>query len=345
MTKKPLLCIAIPAFNRPQEIVHLLDSIDEFSDSISVLVCEDDSPRRSEIRHSVLSFKSQSTLNITYLENHCNLGYDANLRNLLSKSNGIYTMFMGDDDLFIAGELNRYISFLSSNLHCKYILRSYKGLINRDRHLTESFSYLPRTTYFSSGQSSVSFHFRRSVTITGFTIDTECANHFATDSLDGSLLYQVYVMCMTCLSFPSVYYARPFAYAVQSFRLDNPNFGASKSETAKYTPGCITPQNSLNFTASYFELTEYLDSHNYTASLTANIRVELSKYSYPFLSIQRKRGARVFLSYCRDLENKFHLNCTLYYYVYKYSLLILKESLCDSIIRLIKRFLAFTPCF
>ena len=92
-----------------RRFLSLLNSIDCFSDDISVLVCEDFSPKRFEIRDIVLSFSQSSELNVSYFENERNLGYDANLRNLLHKSNGIYTMFMGDDDLFIPGELANFL--------------------------------------------------------------------------------------------------------------------------------------------------------------------------------------------------------------------------------------------
>ncbi len=51
---RPLLTVAIPAYNRPEEIGVLLDSIlaQDF-DRFDVLVVEDSSPRQAEIREVV----------------------------------------------------------------------------------------------------------------------------------------------------------------------------------------------------------------------------------------------------------------------------------------------------
>ena len=62
----------------------------------------------------------------------------------------------------------------------------------------------------------------------------------------------------------------------------------------------IINNNSINFTKAYFEVSSYIDRFNNT-NLTKLINIELSKYSYPFLSIQRKRGIIPFLRYSKRL--------------------------------------------
>jgi len=73
------------------------------------------------------------------------------------------------------------------------------------------------------------------------------------------------------------------------------------------------------------------------------VRESLSKYSYPFLSIQRKRGIGPFLHYARRLDKECGLGQTPYFHLYKWGLVILGEANCDRLIRVIKRALPQTP--
>jgi len=339
-----LLSICIPSFNRPDQLNLLLDSIDCDLSDIEICICEDYSPRRQEIRSVVEKFIIQNpTIHINYYENLVNMGFDGNLRELVSRACGKYVMFMGDDDLFIPNSLDKYISFLKNDAKgCPYILRSY--ITQHPDGRTEHFRYLPQTKRLPSGVKSVAWLFKRSVNLCGFTISRADALRFASKDLDGTLLYQVYLMAQVCLVHESIYCDIPVAHAVQSFRLDRPMFGSSESERGRYTPGTISHDNSINFTQAYFEVTSYLDRIN-KINLTELVREELSKYSYPFLSIQRKRGVFSFLKYAGRLEREAGFGCTPYFFIYKWSLVILGEQRCDRLIDLIKKVLGHTPNF
>jgi len=165
--------------------------------------------------------------------------------------------------------------------------------------------------------------------------------HVTTD-LDGTLLYQIYLMAQVCLEHPSIYCDIPVAQAVQTFRDDKPMFGNSIAEKSRFTPGSISKDNSINFTKAYFEVTDYLDRIHAT-HLTELVKQSLSKYSYPFLSVQRKRGITLFLRYANRLEQECGFGATPYFYIYKWSIVFLGENICDRMIRLIKSALPHTP--
>jgi abequosyltransferase len=251
-------------------------------------------------------------------------------------------MFMGDDDLFVPGALGRFLTFLEKHADKKYILRSY--LVVHPGGGLENFRYLPTSAVLPAGEETVAWLFKRSVTVSGFTISRDDALAAAVVDLDGTLLYQVYLMAKVCLFHESVYCDFPVAQAVQSFRDDKPHFGSSAAEKSRYTPGSVSQDNSINFTKAYFEVTEYLD-RLYGTQLTRKVRIDLSKYSYPFLSIQRKRGVRTFLQYARRLETEAGFGCTPHYYLYKWGLVLLGEKACDALIVRIKNALGYTPNF
>lgn len=337
-----LLSICIPSFNRPDQILDLLNSIDCDPRNIEIVICEDHSQQREKIRSLVGQYSGQSRYKVSYHENEKNLGYDGNLRRLIELAEGRFVMFMGDDDLFVPGALDKYLCFLAENQNKKYILRSYI-VIHADSSI-EKFRYLPSSVVLEPGEETVAWLFKRSVTICGFTIARDEAQAVATSDLDGTLLYQIYLMAKVCLKHESIYCDYPVAQAVQSFRRDKPMFGSSEAEKSRYTPGTVSHDNSINFTKAYFELTEYIDKYHGT-QLTRLVKIDLSKYSYPFLSIQRKRGISSFLKYAKRLETEVGFGCTPYYYMYKWGLTLLGERFCDRAIMHIKKFYGHTPNF
>jgi len=338
----PLLSISIPSYNRPGELRNLLASIDCDPTDVEVVICEDLAPKRDEVRAIVTGFAASSAYAIHYHENPTNRGFDGNLRRLVECATGEYILFMGDDDLFVPGALNKFIAFLKQHRDKPYVLRSY--LTEHPDGRTEYFRYLPQSQVLPAGEPTVAWLFKRSVSLCGFTISREKALQFATSDLDGTLLYQIYLMAQVCLKHDSVYCDIPITHAVQTFRGDKPMFGNSEAEKSRFTPGTVSHDNSINFTKAYFELTEYLDKQHGT-NLTQKVRIDLSKYSYPFLSIQRKRGIASFLRYAKRLETEVGFGCTPYFHLYKWALVLLGERMCDRLIGVIKRTLGHTPNF
>lgn len=338
----PFISICIPSYNRPCELLKLLMSLDCNPADVEVVICEDLAPKRDDVRDVVVAFTETSAYPIRYHENPQNLGFDGNLRRLVECATGEYILFMGDDDMFVPGALDKFIDFLKLHRDKPYVLRSY--LTEHPDGRTEFFRYLPQSQVLTAGEVTVAWLFKRSVSLCGFTISRDKALQFATTDLDGTLLYQIYLMAQVCLKHESIYCDIPITHAVQTFRGDKPMFGNSKAEKSRFTPGTVSHDNSINFTKAYFELTAYLDKLHGT-NLTQCVRIDLSKYSYPFLSIQRKRGVRSFLIYAKRLECEVGFGCTPYFYIYKWALAFLGERNCDLLISLIKRMRGYTPNF
>ena len=338
----PFLSICIPSYNRPQQLGELLSSIDCKPADIEIVICEDLAPKRLEVRAIANAFAQTSAYLTHYHENPINRGFDGNLRRLVECAGGDYIMFMGDDDLFVPGALAQFIEFLKQNRDKPYVLRAY--LTQHPDGRMEYFRYLPKTTLLTHSEATVAWLFKRSVTICGFTILRAEALKYSTTDLDGTLLYQVYLMAQVSLRSDSIYCDISVVHAVQTFRDDKPMFGSSEAEKSRFTPGSVSHENSINFTKAYFEVTAYLDKQHGT-NLTKLVRVDLSKYSYPFLSIQRKRGIPSFLRYAKRLEIEAGFGCTVYYHIYKWALVLFGEQVCDRLIARIKRVVGHTPNF
>lgn len=335
-----LLSICIPSYNRPELLGVLLRSIDCRPDDVELVISEDNAPRRDEVRSVVQAFAAGSPFRVRYEENEVNIGYDANLRHSVEMATGHFVLFMGDDDWFHPGQLAKYLEFLRANKGVAYVLRSYYSA-HPDGAL-ERFFYLRGAKHFGPGIETCAWMFKRSVCISGVTFRRSSIQKLSTDAFDGTLLYQVYLAAEVTYAEPSIFCDIPAAVARQSFRDDVPNFGNAEKERGRYEPGTVTVQNSINFTKSYFEVSEAFDRKHGT-DLTKRIRVDLSKYAYPFLSIQRKRGWLPFWRYARRLAAETRLNATWHYNFYVFALLLLGERVCDKGILGIKKILGHTP--
>lgn len=337
-----LLSICIPAYNRPSQLNDLLTSIDCASEEIEIeiVIVEDCSQKQREIRKVVAEFSRNVGFLVRYYENDKNLGFDGNLRRLMEVAQGDFVLYIGDDDLFLPGAISKYLKFLRTNKNFKYVLRN-RILVQEDGRVHE-FNYFRSDKIMPAGVEQSSWLFKRSVSIGGFTISRTEALKYATSDLDGTLLYQVYLMAQVCLRNPSIYCSIPLVQSAHRQRKGAPGFGSSDAERGKYTSGEITLDNSINFTKSYLEVTRYLDARNAT-DLTHRVATSLSKYSYPFLSIQRNRGLSDFLKYARRLETECGLGQTIYFHIYKWSLAIFGERLCTRVIIYMKRRLGHTP--
>jgi len=334
-----LISICIPAYNRPKELYRLLSSIDsDEQQKIEIIICEDKSPKREQISQIVNKYISESNYKIKYFENEFNLGYDKNLRELISKASGDFIVFMGDDDTFIPNALDKLIKFLESNNSLGYMLKSHQYIFKDGR--IEKFRYFDGNQSFKAGENTYIELFRKSVFISGFTINRNYIQDLLVDDFDGTLLFQLYLLAEVSINYDCTYFDTPLT---QAFEEGIPFFGNSESEKGLYTPGTITIENSLNFLKGFFKITKFIDK-KYNLQSTQKIKTDMSKYFYPSLAIQREKGLKEFFRYVKEL-NKIGFNITIYYYIYIMALVLFSKKKCDSAIVFLKRILGKTPKF
>jgi len=141
----PIISVCIPAYNRPEVLPALLDSIlEQDFDDYEIVICEDKSPLRQDIAKVVSNYLNKFPGRIAYFENEKNLGYDANLRNLFEKATGQYCMFMGNDDLMCAGALSTVAGALGRHPDVGVILRSYASFDGTPDNIAQVFRYFDK---------------------------------------------------------------------------------------------------------------------------------------------------------------------------------------------------------
>lgn len=337
--EKPFISICIPAYNRPEKVYALLNTIDAKNPhEIEIVVSDDFSPRRSEIRAAVEKFKSESRYSVTYRENPENLRYDKNLKALVRASHGEWLVFMGDDDEFIPGALDKLIVFIKSHQDIAYVLRRYET-VHADGKV-EDFRYYVGNTIFELGEKTYEELFRRSVFISGFTIKREPILPYLIDTFDGGALIQIYWVAEVVLKNKSVYFDEPITRQREDLEYRAKEVMYSH-EDKKIIARPVSLKRSLDFLAGYAEIAKFMDAKYGFHSLPI-IMGSLSKYSYPSLSVHRDKGIRIFWEYVRGL-NKLGFNTTPYYYAYVILLLVFGKRMCDLGIMLVKKILGRTP--
>jgi hypothetical protein len=174
--------------------------------------------------------------------------------------------------------------------------------------------------------------------MSGFTIKRDYAYELpVAEELDDTLLYQLYMMAEVVMKYPSAYYPEIFVRDVGdgvSF------FGKSDTEKGKYEAGKLV-SNNLNFIKSFLKITDYIDQKHDVQS-TPQIKMQMSKYSYPMMSFTRPYGRREFKKHCAALKD-IGLDASKYFSIYYYAPLWFGTPFCNSMINFIKKILGHRP--
>ena len=305
-----------------------------------MVICEDNSPQREKIRATVNDFQAHYPGRISYFENEENLGYDANIRNLISKASGEYCFFMGNDDLMCPGALATVASALDRRKNIGVVLRSYAAFDGSPDNIVQTYRYFPEETFFQAGEATTATFYKRCVVIPGLVLNRAQAVKYATDRFDGTLLYQLYLVAnilqdMNGVSLPQI---------LVLYRMGGtPDFGNSKIEKGNFVPGQQTPESSLYFIKGLLDIPACVDKARGSNIYPAIFR-DMGNYSYPLLSVQAKQPLRVFLKYSYSLAKMGFWRSPLYW-IYLSSILLLGSGRVDKLIVLIKKCLGSTPIF
>jgi glycosyltransferase involved in cell wall biosynthesis len=341
MTHRPLFTVCIPAYNRAALLPPLLDSIlSQSFDDFEILICEDGSPERPAIAAVARQYGAANPNRIRYEENQTNLGYDGNIRRLVESAQGVFCVFMGNDDLMCAGALEVIAAAAAARTECGVVVRSYASFETDPTNIKQVFRYFPQTHGLPAGVDAVCTAYRRSVVISGMVVHRDAARAVATTLFDGTLLYQLYLVGMILRTRSVV-----FIPEVIALRRDGtpPDFGNSASERGKFVPRDQTPESSIHFMKGMLTIARHVESQTGLA-VFESIRADIGHYSYPILAIQASRPTATFFRYSVALAGLGFWRYGLFH-LYFVSLLVIGPSRSDRVINWLKRRLGHTPRF
>jgi abequosyltransferase len=271
----PSISICVPAYGRPAEFSLLLKSLEHLTTSPhEIIICEDGSAQRSEIRVLVDQFSHAMIGNITnvrYIENELNLGYDGNLRKLISVATADYVFFIGNDDYILPNAMKAVGSFLSQH-------KSLAASRSFARFSSDPMTPVGYSRAYSIDQllnkhnSSAGMVQRIGGFFGGLVFDRKWADGIATTKYDGTLYYQMYLLLSAYASGTIGYISEPTVAA----RADNnPLFGAAKSEQVHFTPGRYSAKARGRMWESILQITQDIEQQTGVPMVTS-IRRELS---------------------------------------------------------------------
>lgn len=334
-----LITVCIPAYNRASVLPELLDSVlGQNFDDFDVLICEDDSPERAQIRAIAQRYSERYPGRLHYHDNEKNLGYDANLRNLIQRAQGRYCLFMGNDDVMCPGALAVVAGAISRHPKIGVFLRSYAAFDGTPNNIVQTFRYFDREIFFPAGASAISTLYRRSVVIPGVTLNREAALQFATDRFDGTLLYQIYLVANILVEWNGVFSPEIITW----YRNGGiPDFGNSPAEQGRFVPRTRTIDSSVHFMHGMLEIARYVETARHV-EIYQRILKDISNYSYPILAVQAEKPFGKFFGYYIELI-KLGFGRQLLFHAYFFSILVLGTRNLEKIITWIKSRLGYTP--
>jgi abequosyltransferase len=325
------ISICIPSYNRPEGLNRLLESIDskQHMKDIQVVICEDNAPKRPEVSSVAEAYKKNSPYQVKYVENQINLGHGANWRQCSTQADGEFLLYMGDDDAFIPGALDPFIDWVKGHRELGYILRAYRRIEPKGK--IQYHKYYGEDKFYGPGIIPYTEFFMKSILMSGYTIKREYANQFKESSLDSTLYFQMYLAAEVCLKYPSAYCNIPIAQLIGD---GISYFGTNDVEKEQFTPG-ENAAGSIVCAQNMLKITNYLDE-KYKFDSTKIIKMEMSKYSFPTLSLNRQYGIAHFNKSCREYR-KIGLDESKYFSLYYIALLVFGAPFCDKIVQTIKK--------
>lgn len=270
------ITVAVPAYSRVSELEQLLESVAR-QDVMpaELLICEDCSPERADIRRLCLKWTpilSALGCHITFHENASNLGYDANVRSLFSLGRCKWIMLLGNDDALLTTGIASVKRYLEGKPDSLCVSRTFVKFTERPDEPTGISKLFSEDQRLTADSHSPRFIFRCCGFVGGLVFNREWAQSRATDEFDGGLYYQIYLACVAYCEVGIDYIATP---TIAGRAGNPPLFGSAKAEFGVHIPGSYTTEGRARMWSSVIEIAERIGKRR-GMDLASDIRHELA---------------------------------------------------------------------
>jgi hypothetical protein len=184
----PFFSICIPQYNRTDFLARACETFasQRFRD-FELCIADDCSTDGRE--GALIDHLRRSGMTFTYAKNARNLRYDGNLRSAIALSRGRYLLLGGNDDgLADPGVLASLHDDLVAHAPVAVAICNY-----RDAETGQAFRRMTSTGVLGAGPDLAVAVFRRYSFVGGVVLEGEPARAAATDAVDGSEMYQMYL--------------------------------------------------------------------------------------------------------------------------------------------------------
>lgn len=297
-TKWDELTIAIPAYSRPRELIDLLESALSLAEAPGeILICEDCSAERNEIRSIAEWFSSAfeaGGTTLRYHENERNLGYDANIRELLKLAGKPWVMLIGNDDLLLSCAVTMARCGIEKFPNVDMFSCAYLKFTGSLENTIGCTSLSATDAIFTPRNSDSGAIVRMSGFVGGLLFRKSLADKVATECFDGTLYYQMYLAAHAYSTSGIAYLSTPMVAS----RVNNPPlFGSAATEKGKHKPGIYAATGRASMWIGILAICKHVEEiHN--VPLCGGVRTELARgqafHVYEKLSEQGRTAVWVF---------------------------------------------------
>lgn len=296
------ISVVVPSYNRPTELVELLESIlQQHVMPGEVVVVEDHSPEREKIRDVCERYTSifeSSRVTLSYIENEQNLGFDRNLRKCLHSPQGKWALLLGNDDVLLPNAIEDSVRFLSGH----DVLVASRSFVRFDHDVNKPLGIskiADHDTVFKQGVSSPKMIFRSGAFIGGLLFNVDFCRANETARYDGTLYYQIYLFALAFCQSGIGYIAQPIAGG----RAGNaPMFGAADNESSVHVPGGFTAAGRGKMWESVLRIVRDVE-RPYGVNLLGDIRHELTvRQSFHIFEMNAGAGYKANRDLARELN-------------------------------------------
>jgi len=312
------------------ELYRCLKSIDtKHNNLIEVVISEDCSPKKDEIRNIVNHFISESNYFVRYNSNESNLGYDRNLGKLIELANGEYILFISDDDAFFENALDKIIDTLKVSC-CDVAFSPFvydnTGIIDRKFN---------KTMLISHGIKNVRRYLYCSILFSGLIFKRGRINGYSADKFKNLIYFQVYLFASVLYRGSGCYIDVPLVKCIS----DGENaFGVSdSSEKSPLLADRKSIYSNLEYNKGLIKVIKIFDEENRT-NLINSFTTEYSLRTYGGMSKALKAGKYEFITYWNKL-NLLGIELTWITKLYYWALKLMGYKICDFLFYIPKNIL------
>lgn len=323
-----LISICITSYNRIKELKRCLESIDaKESNTIEIVISEDNSPKKREIRSLVNNFACESEYEVVFNSNKENLGYDNNLGKLIELARGKYILFCSDDDYFSPGGIDLVISEIRNCMYA-YAYTSFLCIeTNELKREYNSLSIIPR------GLLSIKKHHDDAILFSGLIFKRELIIKYDSRKFLNLNYFQVYLFLCVMYKYDGLYINVPLICCVG----DGEN-AYGLSDSSEKNLDLIDRKSvfsNMEFNKGLIKVFKIFDEENGTNTLEYYAKEYSLKLYYP-LSRARKISITCEKEYWKRFEE---LNLKIYFIakVYYYLLIIFGAPVCDTVMYIPKK--------
>ena len=308
-----LLSICITSYNRVKELERCLKSIDsKQADKIEVVVSEDCSPLREEIRQVVADYATHSPYQVVFNSNDQNLGYDRNLNKLATLASGEYVMYLSDDDCLFAGKLDEVLEGVSQQKPAMAYTAFWFASCGEEKEARRKYDC---SHHIPAGENSAGRRVYDAILFSGLIFKRKLILEIDSSRFVNSNWFQVYLFLNVIYKYGGYYQNTLLIDCVS----DGENaFGkvASSDGPNELLADRDSVYSKLEFQKGLMKVIRMFDADNHTHVFNLFAK-EYSLRSFTGLYIARKEGlksCREFLRRMRSFDIRLYPICYIYYF-------------------------------